>query len=81
MFAFILPMFTFAGTFFPIDLLPGWALAIAWCLPLTHLALLVRSAVLGVGHPMLPVSVAYVVVVAIGLSGWSLVRMKKRLIQ
>lgn len=81
MFAFILPMFTFAGTFFPLDLLPRWALAVAWCLPLTHLSILVRSAVLGVGHPMIPVSVAYVAVLAPGLAAWSLVRMKRRLIQ
>ncbi|MGE5180005.1 MAG: ABC transporter permease [Bacteroidota bacterium] len=81
MFAFILPMFTFAGTFFPLDLLPKWALAVAWCLPLTHLSILVRSAVLGVGHPMIPVSVAYVAVLAPGLAAWSLVRMKRRLIQ
>jgi len=81
MFAFVLPMFTFSGTFFPLDVLPKWALAIAWCLPLTHIAILVRSAVLGIPHPMIPVSVAYVVVVALALAAWSLVRMKRRLVQ
>lgn len=81
MFAFILPMFTFAGTFFPLDVLPQWALVVAWCLPLTHLSLLVRSAVLNMGHPMIPWSVAYVVVAALGLAAWSLQRMKRRLIQ
>lgn len=81
MFAFVLPMFTFSGTFFPLDVLPPWALAVAWCLPLTHIAILVRSAVLGAGHPLIPVSVAYVVVVGVTLAGWSLVRMKRRLIQ
>jgi lipooligosaccharide transport system permease protein len=81
MFAFILPMFTFAGTFFPLDVLPKWALAIAWCLPLTHLSVLVRSAILDMGHPLLPWSAAYVVVVALLLGGWSLVRMKRRLVQ
>jgi len=81
MFAFILPMFTFAGTFFPLDVFPKWALAVAWCLPLTHLSLLVRSAVLGIPHPMIPWSAAYIAVVAPGLAAWSLVRMKKRLVQ
>ena len=81
MFAFILPMFTFAGTFFPLDVLPKWALAVAWTLPLTHLSVLVRSAVLGMGHPMIPWSAAYVAVVAVVLGGWSLKRMKRRLIQ
>lgn len=81
MFAFVLPMFTFSGTFFPLDVLPGWALAVAWVLPLTHISILVRSAILGMGHPMLGVSAAYVVVVALTLAAWSLVRMKRRLIQ
>ena len=80
-FVIIMPMFTFGGTFFPIDVLPKWALAIAWCLPLTHLSLLVRSAVLGWWHPMIPISAAYVGLAAIGLGAWSLLRMKKRLIQ
>lgn len=81
MFAFVLPMFTFSGTFFPLEILPKWALAVAWCLPLTHISILVRSAVLHMGHPMLLVSTAYVVLIALGLGAWSLVRMKKRLIQ
>ncbi|MGE5174889.1 MAG: ABC transporter permease [Hyphomicrobiales bacterium] len=80
-FVVIMPMFMFGGTFFPIDVLPPWALAVAWCLPLTHLSLLTRAAILGIGHPMIPVSAAYVVVMAVVLAAWSLRRMKRRLIQ
>lgn len=80
-FVLIMPMFTFGGTFFPIDVLPPWALAIAWCLPLTHLSLLARAAVLGWWHPMILPSAIYVSAMALFLSAWSLGRMKRRLIQ
>jgi len=37
----------FSGTFFPIDILPTWANLLAWCLPLTHVSMIVRGLVLG----------------------------------
>jgi lipooligosaccharide transport system permease protein len=80
-FVVIMPMFTFGGTFFPIDVLPAWALAVAWCLPLTHISLLARAAVLGWYHPMVPASAAYVTGAAVLLAAWALPRMKRRLIQ
>jgi lipooligosaccharide transport system permease protein len=80
MFVVIMPMFTFGGTFFPVDILPRWALTVAWCLPLTHLSLLTRAAVLGWGHPMMGWSALYVVAAAILLAGWALRRMKRRLV-
>jgi len=46
-FAIIMPMFMFSGTFFPLDVLPGWAKTLAQFLPLTHLSLLIRGAALG----------------------------------
>ena len=33
---FISPMFLFSGTFFPLDNLPGWAIKLAYFLPLTY---------------------------------------------
>lgn len=36
------PLFLFGAIFFPIDALPDWAQAIAWCTPLLHLAELAR---------------------------------------
>jgi len=80
-FVIIMPMFTFGGTFFPIDVLPSWALAIAWCLPLTHISLLARAAILGWWHPMVPVSAAYITIAAVLLATLALVRMKRRLVQ
>jgi lipooligosaccharide transport system permease protein len=79
-FTVITPMFVFAGTFFPLDVLPRWALSVAWCLPLTHVALLTRAAILGIPHPYLPISVAYIGIAAIALAALSLVRMKRRLV-
>ena len=79
-FVVLMPMFTFSGTFFPIEVLPPWALALAWALPLTHVALLTRSAVLGFWHPMIPWSALYVVLAGIFLAGLALVRMKRRLV-
>lgn len=43
----ITPLFLVAGTFFPIDALPGWAAALAQLNPLHHCVELVRDAVFG----------------------------------
>jgi len=80
MFVLIMPMFTFGGTFFPIDVLPKWALTVAWCLPLTHLALLTRAAVLGWPNPYQRWSALYVVTAAFVLAVYALWRMKRRLV-
>jgi lipooligosaccharide transport system permease protein len=80
MFTIIMPMFTFGGTFFPIDLLPRWALVVARCLPLTHVAFLTRSAILGEATPHLWVSAVYVVVASLVLAAAALARMKRRLV-
>ena len=45
-FLVITPMFLFSGTFFPLEQMPAPARALALCLPLTHLADLVRCAFL-----------------------------------
>lgn len=45
--AVLTPMFLFGGVFFPFDDLPGWAQAIGWCLPLSHLVAATRDLVLG----------------------------------
>ncbi len=41
------PMFLFGGVFFPFDELPGWAQAVGWCLPLSHLVAATRDLTLG----------------------------------
>jgi len=45
--AVLTPLFLVAGTFFPLDQLPGWARTIAQFNPLYHLVELVRHAVFG----------------------------------
>ena len=39
----VLPMFLFAGTFFPVDQLPAWLQVVAWCTPLAHGVALCRD--------------------------------------
>ncbi len=77
---FVLPMFTFGGTFFPIDVLPAWAAPIAWCLPLTHVSLLVRAATLGIANPHAVWSVVYLAAGAALFGALALARMKRRLV-
>jgi lipooligosaccharide transport system permease protein len=43
----IIPMFLFAGTFFPVAQLPGWVQPIAWVTPLWHGTRAVRQLTLG----------------------------------
>jgi len=81
MFLMIMPMFMFSGTFFPVTILPKWAFAIAWCLPLTHVSYLVRAAVLGWTRGTFVLSAVYVTLLAVALSALALRLMKRRLIQ
>lgn len=46
-FLFIMPMFLFSGTFFPLEVLPGWAQTLAMVLPLTHVTRVMREASFG----------------------------------
>jgi lipooligosaccharide transport system permease protein len=81
MFLLIMPMFTFSGTFFPVEILPSWALGIAWVLPLTHVSFQVRAAVLGWSAPLLWGSILYLGGLTLVLSALALLLMKRRLIQ
>lgn len=52
MFRFVItPMTLFAGTFFPIEQLPGWLQPVAWVTPLWHAVDACRSLVLGTATP------------------------------
>jgi len=65
----IIPMFLFAGTFFPVDRLPGWVQALAWVTPLWHGTTSVRQLTLGAPDwPAIAGHCAYLLVwVAVGL--------------
>jgi lipooligosaccharide transport system permease protein len=80
-FLLVFPMFLFSGTFFPVDILPAWASRIAWWLPLTHVAYLVRAAALGRFATGWPWSVAYLAASAVVLFVLALVLMRRRLIR
>jgi lipooligosaccharide transport system permease protein len=80
-FLVIFPMFLFSGTFFPIDILPGWAMSIAVALPLTHISFLVRGACLGIHPPFLEASLIYLVFVTFAVTWIAFVLMRRRLIK
>jgi lipooligosaccharide transport system permease protein len=80
-FILIFPMFLFSGTFFPIDILPGWAVRVAQILPLTHVAYLVRGACLGWQPPHLAWSLAYVIGMTAAASGLAVILMRRRLVK
>jgi lipooligosaccharide transport system permease protein len=56
---FVMPLFLFSGTFFPITQLPGWMQGLAWISPLWHGVVLCRSATTG----MLPDGGAFALLV------------------
>jgi lipooligosaccharide transport system permease protein len=80
-FVLIFPMFLFSGTFFPVDILPDWAMTIAMALPLTHIAFLVRGACLAMLPPMWIWSVAYLVVGTVVFAFLALTLMRRRLVK
>lgn len=80
-FIVIFPMFLFSGTFFPIDILPGWARVVAWFLPLTHLSSLIRGACLGQTPPQAVWSLLYLVVLTILTGAIAVVLMRRRLVK
>jgi len=80
-FLFIMPMFLFSGTFFPLELLPGWARAVGWGLPLTHLASLMRASSLGRPAPALGSSAAYLAALTAILFVLALALMRRRLVR
>jgi len=55
-------MFLFGGTFFPIEVLPGWARVVALFLPLTHVASFTRGVCLGNLGPYLWIDLAYLAI-------------------
>lgn len=80
MFIVIFPMFLFSATFFPIDVLPQWAMVVAMALPLTHVSSLVRGACLGMAPPFWIWSVVYLVLATLIVTGIAIVTMRRRLL-
>jgi len=80
-FFFINPMFLFSGTFFPLDNLPKWLRAAAWCLPLTHTVEIMRAATFGALTARLWWSAAYLAVLTPVVCYAAILLMKRRLIK
>jgi lipooligosaccharide transport system permease protein len=62
---FLLPMFLFSGTFFPISVYPEWLQSIVMALPLWQAIELIRSLTLGAVHWVLLWHVLYFAVIAV----------------
>lgn len=80
-FVVIFPMFLFSGTFFPLDILPGWAARLAWFLPLTHVSSLLRGATLGLRPEFLTLSLAYLLGMTLIATGLAVILMRRRLVK
>ncbi len=78
--AVLTPLFLVAGTFFPLDELPGWAQALAQLNPLFHCVELVRHAVFGFEPGADLVHVA--VLLAFAALAWAIAvgRLRRRLV-
>ncbi|MEL0237592.1 MAG: ABC transporter permease [Aquiluna sp.] len=73
---FLLPMFLFSGTFFPVSVYPQWIQTIVQALPLWQGVELVRSLMLGIIHPGLLGHVLYFLVMIAGGLWFTTVRLK-----
>jgi len=80
-FLFIMPMFLFSGTFFPLDVLPLWAQRLANLLPLTHVANVMRELGLGRMPADLGWDLLYLVALALPLCLLGIHLMKRRLVK
>jgi len=77
---FVSPMFLFSGTFFPIDRLPAWAKTFAYFLPLTYPVRIARDLFAGRFVLFDGLSLAGMVVVALTLGYFAILRLVKRLV-
>lgn len=76
----VTPMFLFGGVFFPFDELPGWAQAIGWCLPLSHLVAALRDLTLGRADLWTGVHVGILVALLVVLFPIPLARLSRALL-
>jgi lipooligosaccharide transport system permease protein len=80
-FLFVMPMFLFSGTFFPLDVLPRWARLVAEILPLTHVVEVMREACLGRLPPRLLWDVAYLAAATVPVTWIGIHLMQRRLVK
>ena len=80
-FLFVMPMFLFSGTFFPLDVLPEWARTLASLVPLTHVVNVMREACLGRLPARILGDLAYLTAATIPVCLLGIHLMKKRLVK
>ncbi len=73
---FLLPMFLFSGTFFPVSVYPAWIQSIVMALPLWQGVEMVRSLMLGIVDLALLGHVTYFVLMIIGGLIFTTLRLK-----
>ena len=78
---FLTPMFMFSGIFFPLDRLPEWLRAVAWCTPLYHAVRLARASVVqSFGVPAL-IDMLWVLLAALLFSVIGVVRVTRSFVK
>jgi lipooligosaccharide transport system permease protein len=80
-FLFVMPMFLFSGTFFPLDVLPRWAQILAETLPLTHVVDVMRETSLGRLPADLVWDLLYLLAASVPLNILGIHLMKRRLVK
>ncbi|MFQ5877119.1 MAG: ABC transporter permease [Acidobacteriota bacterium] len=80
-FLLVMPMFLFSGTFFPLEVLPAWAQALAEILPLTHVTRVMREACFGRLPGRLLVDLAYLAVGVVPINLLGIHLMRRRLVR
>lgn len=77
----ITPMFLFGGVFFPFSGLPGWAQAVGWILPLSHLVAASRDLALGGAGPLTAVHVGILALIALVAFPFPAARLRRTLLR
>lgn len=80
-FLLITPMYLFSGTFFPLDVLPGWMQVLALFLPLTHLVNMTREFCYGIVGGGVLWGTAYFSLCILVFYTLAVRKMKKRLLK
>ena len=78
---FIMPMYLFSGTYFPLSQMPEWGQVLAHLLPLTHVVKVARSLCLGTWDSTLLGSLFYTLIFIIVCTNISCARLERRLSQ
>ena len=75
------PLFFFSGSFFPIEVLPGWLQPVAWAAPLTPGVHVARGFAGGAMDASHAASAAYLVALSIGFFPLAVALLRRRLIK